>query len=70
MLSNLLLINNDLSAVWWEVCNNPLPKVLFPLFSSTKRISILPGQHKVHFLTLCTGIRWKAAQQLTEVSEF
>ena len=52
-------------------CNSLLPKVLFlPLFSSTKRISILPGQHKVHFLTLFTGIRWKTAQQLTEVSEF
>ena len=71
MLSNLLLINNDLSSVWWEVCNSLLPKVLFlPLFSSTKRISILPGQHKVHFLTIFTGIRWKTAQQLTEVSEF
>ena len=39
MLSNLLLINNDLSSVWWEVSNSLLPKVLFlPLFSSTKRI--------------------------------
>ena len=53
------------------ICNSLLPKVPFlPLFSSTKRISILPGQHKVHFLTLFTGIRWKTAQQLTEVSEF
>ena len=57
MLSNLLLINNDLSSVWWEVCNSLVLKVLFlPLFSSNKRISILPGQHKVHFLTLFTGI--------------
>ena len=39
-------------------CNSLLLKVLFlPLFPSTKRISILPGQHKVHFLTLFTGIR-------------
>ena len=65
------LINNDLSSVLWEVCNSLLPNVLFlPLFSGIKRISILPGQHKVHFLTLFTGIRWKTAQQLTEVGEF
>ena len=38
---NLLLIKNDLSSVWWEVCNSLLPKLHFlPLFSSIKRISI------------------------------
>ena len=57
MASNLLLINSDLSSVWREVCNSLLPKLHFlPLFSSIKRISILPGQHKVHFLTLFTSI--------------